>query len=44
MDKIKPLFTATATATGGRNGQGFVPQAQDTLLNKKPPALSHRGC
>ena len=20
MDKIKPLFTATATATGGRNG------------------------
>jgi lipoyl-dependent peroxiredoxin len=21
MDKIKPLFTATATATGGRNGQ-----------------------
>ena len=21
MDKIKPLFTATATATGGRNGR-----------------------
>src|SRR5437660_11262700 len=30
MDKIKPLFTATATATGGRNGHT---QASDGSVN-----------
>ena len=30
MDKIKPLFTATATATGGRNGRT---EASDGLVS-----------
>lgn len=30
MDKIKPLFTATATATGGRNGHT---QSSDGMVN-----------
>ena len=30
MDKIKPLFTATATATGGRNGHS---QAEDNSVS-----------
>ena len=30
MDKIKPIFSATATATGGRNG---VSKAEDGSVN-----------
>ena len=47
MDKIKPLFTATATATGGRNGHTessdgmvkadlSVPQAMGGLVDRAP--------
>jgi hypothetical protein len=37
MDTIKPLFTATATATGGRNGHT---QARDAFRSK----ANHRRC
>jgi hypothetical protein len=32
MDKIKPLFTATATATGGRNGRTESSEAELAAL------------
>jgi hypothetical protein len=45
MDKIKPLFTATATATGGRNGHtqtsdGIVKADLSVPKDMGGPALS----
>src|ERR1051326_9147857 len=40
MDKIKPLFTATATATGGRNGRT---QTSDGIVNADLSVLKDMG-
>src|SRR6267143_320755 len=37
MDKIKPLFTATATATGARNGGGFGLAVKLSVQDKSLP-------
>ncbi len=43
MDKIKPLFTATATATGGRNGHSATDDGIVTVDLSVPKAMGGPG-
>lgn len=43
MDKIKPLFTATATATGGRNGHAQAADNSVSVELSVPKALGGPG-
>ena len=47
MDTIKPLFTATAAATGGRNGHTEANDGSgraDLSEAKKPQLIAERSC
>jgi osmotically inducible protein OsmC len=43
MDKIKPLFTATATATGGRNGRSASDDGMVKVELSVPKAMGGPG-
>lgn len=43
MDKIKPLFTATATATGGRNGHSEASDGSVAVDLSVPKAMGGPG-
>ena len=43
MDKIKPLFTATATATGGRNGHSEASDGSVAVNLSVPKAMGGPG-
>jgi Ohr subfamily peroxiredoxin len=43
MDKIKPLFTATATATGGRNGHSAASDGSVAVDLSVPKAMGGPG-
>src|SRR4051794_39894275 len=43
MDKIKPVFTATATATGGRNGHSEASDGQVKVDLSVPRAMGGPG-
>ena len=42
MDTIKPLFTATATATGGQNGHTEASDGSVSASTERPSSLVRR--